>query len=72
MLKMHSEPKRQKLLDLVVNMSERFPGPGVKQLTYACVIEVKRHTHELEIIQCDGRHTFLNASEYLSYRYTDQ
>lgn len=72
MLKMHSKPKPRKLLDVVVRLSERDKNGWDHTATYANVLEVIRHTQELEIVQCDGRHTFLNASDFVSYWYTDQ
>lgn len=53
------------LIDVTVRMAKSDYQP-----TFACVKEVKRHTQELEIVQCDGRHTFINACDYTTYWYT--
>jgi len=60
-----------KLFDVTVQMTNYKTLAVIPQrLAFACVIEIKRHTHELEIIQFDNRHTFINACDYVSYWYT--
>jgi len=65
------EPKLVKMFDVTVRMATSYKDPLPQQCTYPMCIKVMRHTHELELVQYDGRRTFINSSDYTTYWYDD-
>lgn len=70
MFKSHKIAVKPPMLDVTVQMSSTMGDPFPMRSVFTNVLKVTRHTHELEIVQPNDSHTFINSCDYTTYWYT--